>query len=270
MNEYLEANKEHWNEIVPIHVKAVDYYDAEGFKSHKMSLHSIELQELGDVSGKSLLHLQCHFGQDTLSWATLGAKVTGVDFSENAIDQARSLSRELGIEAEFIQSDIYQLPNILDEKYDIVFTSYGVLRLLPDLPRWAQVASHFVRPDGIFYIAEFHPYSWIVSRALDETGWQVRISYFDTGGPRRVESVGTYADRSANVTTHYYHWNHSLSNIVNELISSGLKIEYLHEHPESIHRAFPFLEEHSDGFWRPKEGHASFPLTFSIRAIKQA
>ena len=270
MNEYLEAGKEHWNEIVPIHAKALDYYDAERFKSHKMSLHSVELEELGDVSGKTLLHLQCHFGQDTLSWATLGAIATGVDFSDNAIDQARSLSQDLGIEAEFVLSDVYDLPNVLDREYDIVFTSYGVLRLLPDLRRWAQVISHYLRPGGTFYIAEFHPLSWLFSRANDAPDWRVDASYFYTLEPRKVESVGTYADRSANVTTTYYHWNHSLSDILNALISAGLRIEFLHEFPQTILHLFPFLEENSDGWWRPKEGHALVPLIFSIRAVKQA
>ena len=142
MSQDINANVELWDELVPIHEKAVEYYDAEGFKSRKMSLHSLELEELGDVSGKSLLHLGCHFGQDTLSWARLGARVTGVDFSEKAIARARSLSRGLEIEADFLFSNIYDLPDVFEGQYDIVYMSYGVINGLPDLPRWAQVISH--------------------------------------------------------------------------------------------------------------------------------
>ena len=187
MNEYLEANRQHWDELVPIHAKAVVYYDAESFKSRKMSLRSVELEELGDVSGKTLLHLQCHFGQDTLSWATLGAKVTGVDFSEKAIAQARYLSRELQIDAEFVLSDIYGLA---DGEFDIVFTSYGVLAYHQDLRKWAQVISHFLRPEGVFYVAEFHPFAFVSSNADDAVDWQVSSSYFHAPEPRKREPRG--------------------------------------------------------------------------------
>ena len=268
MNEYLEANKASWNELVPINAKAVAYYDAEAFKSHKMSLRSVELAELGDVSGKSLLHLGCHFGQDTLSWATLGAKVTGVDFADKAIAQARSLSRELEIEAEFVLSDIYGLPDVLDGQYDIVFTSYGVLRNLPDLQKWAQVISHFLRPGGTFYIAEWHPFSYVMYRGDDAVDWQVRYSYFHTREPMKVEHRVSYADRSAKVVQPSYHWSHGLGDMINALTSVGLRIEFLNEYPQTIWPQFPFLEEGSDGWWRPKEGHDLIPLIFSLRAIK--
>ena len=268
MNEYLEANRAGWDELVPIHEKAVAYYDAEGFKFTKMSLHSIELEELGDVSGKSLLHLGCHFGQDTLSWATLGAKATGVDFSDKAIGRARYLSRELEIEADFVLSDIYGLPEILDEEYDIVFMSYGVLPSLPDVRQWARVISHFLRPEGIFYMAEFHPFSYIHYRGDDAVDWRVGSSYFHTVEPRKIEPSRDYADASAKTSSPTYRWTHSLGDILNSLVSAGLRIEFLNEFPYTIWRQFPFLEEDSDGWWRPKAGKDLIPLLYSIKAIK--
>ena len=126
MDEYLKKNRELWNEITPIHARSA-FYDVEGFKKGRSTLDSIELEELGDVSGKSLLHLQCHFGLDTLSWARRGAKVTGVDFSDEAITQARSLSEETSIKANFICSNIYDLPDVIEDQFDIIFTSYGIL-----------------------------------------------------------------------------------------------------------------------------------------------
>ena len=269
MNEYIDALKEHWNELVPIHENAVDYYDALGFKSHKMSLREVEREELGDVSGKSLLHLQCHFGQDTLSWATLGAQVTGVDFSDKAIDRARSLSQEIGVEAEFVLSDVYGLPDVLHRDYDIVFTSYGVLIYLPDLQRWAQVISHFLKPGGIFYIAEFHPFAWVFSLADDAARWQVSHPYFRAAEPIKTESRGTYADPGANVSTPSYRWMHSLGDIVNSLTSAGLRIEFLNEFSQTNWHMFPFLEEDDDGWWRPKEGYDQIPLMFSLKAVKE-
>src|SRR5215218_6632110 len=138
MDDYRKSNLELWNNWAEINA-ASSSYDVEGFKQGNVGLNSLELAEIGDVSGKTLLHLQCHFGKDTLSWARLGAKVTGVDFSEQAIGLARSLSEELGIRARFVCSDVYDLPEVLNGEFDIVFTSCGVLGWLPDLERWAQV-----------------------------------------------------------------------------------------------------------------------------------
>ncbi|MHA2122091.1 MAG: class I SAM-dependent methyltransferase [Promethearchaeota archaeon] len=147
-DKHMDVNLKRWNELVDINAKS-KLYDLEGFKSGKTSLHSLELQELGEVKGKTLLHLQCHFGMDTLSWARLGAQVTGVDFSENAISLARELSSELDIPARFIQSNLYNIPVAIKEKFDIVYTSYGVLCWLPDLLKWAQVISSCLKPSWL-------------------------------------------------------------------------------------------------------------------------
>ena len=156
MDERVEANRKHWDEAVPIHVASTTY-DVANFGKGRGRLRPGELGEVGDVRGKSLLHLQCHFGLDTLSWAMEGARVTGADFSEPAIEAARKLAEEHGIEARFVMSDIYDLPERLDGDFDIVFTSYGALNWLPDVERWAGVAWHFVKPGGTFYIVAFHP-----------------------------------------------------------------------------------------------------------------
>src|SRR5262245_50795020 len=159
----METNRLHWDEITPIHV-ASEFYDVEGFKRDPHRLKSVELEEVGDVNGKSLLHLQCHFGMDTMSWANRGATVTGIDFSVPALEAARSLAAELNIPATFLHSNIYDLPDVLRGQFDIVFTSYGAITWLPDLPRWARVAAHFVKTGGFFYVAEFHP----MLQTLDE------------------------------------------------------------------------------------------------------
>ena len=158
MDRRLETNRNNWNERTPVHA-ASDFYDLEGFKAGHITLTDIERREVGDVSGKTLLHLQCHFGQDTMSWSRLGAIATGVDFSDAAIELAQSLNDDLGLTARFIHSNIYDLPDALDERFDIVFTSYGVLNWLPDLDRWAKVIYKFLKPSGTFYIIEFHPFA---------------------------------------------------------------------------------------------------------------
>src|SRR5919206_2445351 len=162
MNKYVESNRSLWDGWTRLHAHS-EFYDLAGFKAGRSSLKDIELAEVGDVRGRSLLHLQCHFGQDTLSWARLGAEVTGVDFSTEAIRLARALNEELHIPARFIQSNIYALPDVLDERFDIVFTSYGVLAWLPDLDAWGEIVARYLKPGGFFYIVENHPLTGMVS-----------------------------------------------------------------------------------------------------------
>ena len=268
LQEYLESNRQNWNERTPIHA-ASGYYDVEGFKRGKSSLNSIELQELGDVSGRSMLHLQCHFGLDTLSWARLGAKVTGVDFSDEAIELARSLSREVGIEAEFVRSDLYDLPSALHGQYDIVFTSYGVLNWLPDVPRWAKVARHFVTPGGIFQMVEFHPFGDIFDDENESPEPRVQYPYSSLPlDPFRFEAGPTYTDGDLMPSQPTYEWSHSLDDIINSLISAGLRIEFLHEFMFMGYKASPTMEQGEDGWWRLTEGRDSIPLMFSLMATK--
>jgi 2-polyprenyl-3-methyl-5-hydroxy-6-metoxy-1,4-benzoquinol methylase len=156
VDDYIKSNQKLWDRWTELHEQS-ELYDVAGFKAGKLRLHSIEKEELGDVAGKSLLHLQCHFGLDTLSWAALGATVTGVDFSEKSIALARSLSAEIGIPATFVHSNVYDLPDNLSGQFDIVFTSYGVLWWLPDIPGWAKVIAHFLKPGGTFLVVDSHP-----------------------------------------------------------------------------------------------------------------
>ena len=147
MNNYKEINRQAWNIKTAIHIDS-DFYDNDSFLKGRNTLNSIELDMLGDVHGKSILHLQCHFGQDSISLARMGAEVTAVDLSEKAIENARIFSKQLGFDVNFICSDIYDLPEILDQKFDIVFTSYGVIGWLPDLDSWAQLISNYLKPHG--------------------------------------------------------------------------------------------------------------------------
>lgn len=270
MDEYIKSNQRLWNDWTRLHEKSA-FYDVEGFKQGRFRLQSLEKAELGDVSGKSLLHLQCHFGLDTLSWANLGANVTGVDFSEEAIALARSLSEETGVPATFIQSDIYDLPNALSGEFDIVFTSYGVLWWLPDLHRWAQVVAHFLKPGGTFYIAEIHPFAQVFEgdEANDIDGLKLHYPYFGGPEPLKLDVKGSYAtDPNTEYRGVEYGWNHTMAEILNSLISAGLLIEFLHEWPFCGWQAFPIMEQREDGWWYLKEGSGLIPLLFSLKANK--
>jgi SAM-dependent methyltransferase len=269
MDEYFKANLEHWNEVTSIHENS-EFYDVEGFKSGKCTLMPLEREELGDVSGKTLLHLQCHFGLDTMSWARLGAKVTGVDFSDKAIGLAKSLSRELGIHADFLCCNIYDLPKVLKGEFDIVFTSYGILCWLPDLGEWAKIIAQFLKPGGTFYIVEGHPFNTVFENEKNTKDLKVRYSYFHSPKPTRWKPDGPYADKDAEVSSPSYEWAHPLGDIINSLISAGLNIEFLHEFPYWCEDHFPFMEIGQDGWWRLKGGKDTIPLMFSVKATKES
>jgi 2-polyprenyl-3-methyl-5-hydroxy-6-metoxy-1,4-benzoquinol methylase len=270
LDDLTRANLALWNELTEVHRKSA-YYDLEGFKVGRQSLGPIELAEIGpDVAGKTLLHLQCHFGMDTLSLARLDARVTGVDFSDKAIALARSLSDELSIPARFIESSVYDLPAALDEQFDIVFTSWGVVIWLPDLRRWGEIVAHYLKPGGTFYIAEIHPFLFAMDDDESVRDARFRYRYFEGAEPMAFESDGSYADRSAHIEQSVsYEWRHSLSEIVSCLAAAGLRIEYLHEFPYTVPGlAWGFLEEGDDGWARVRGHHDDFPLSFSLKAVK--
>jgi len=266
MDDYLQANQKLWDRWTIEHEKS-PFYDLAGFRAGKDRLHSIEVSELGDVSGKSLLHLQCHFGMDTLAWARRGAIVTGVDFSEKSIELARSLGQELNIPAQFYCSELYQLPDNLSGEFDIVFTSYGVLHWLRDIQQWADIIAHFLKPNGIFYIVEDHP-TFRTFATEDETKIRLSNPYFFSETPEQVEMTGSYATDNKGEAASFYIWNHSLGEVINAIIDVGLTIEYLHEFPYAARAKFPFMEKGSDGWWRLPSEYVQIPFLFSLKARK--
>jgi len=263
MNKYFQTNHSLWNRWTKLHEKS-RFYDVEGFKAGRNSLMPIEVEEIGDVKCKSLLHLQCHFGMDTLSWARMGAVVTGVDFSDEAIKLARSLSDELNIPARFIQSNIYDIQDVLDDKFDIVFTSYGVLAWLPDLKRWAELIVNCLKPGGMFYIVEFHP----VGCMFNENGKEFAYPYFHSSEPEKYESEGSYAGPIADFSHEQYEWTHGIGEIITALTSVGLKLEFLHEFPYNNVKYEPYTQEIAPGRYVIEGLKHPIPLMYSIRAKK--
>lgn len=230
--DYTEINRKSWNKKTDFHLKS-EFYDMDGFLQGKSSLNDIELELLGDIKGKSLLHLQCHFGQDTISLATLGADCVGVDLSDNAIRNATRIATELDATARFICSDLYDLPKHLDERFDIVFASYGTIGWLPDLDRWAEIVSTFLKPGGRFVFVEFHPVVWMFDDNFETIGY----NYFNTG-PIVETYEGTYADKSADLKQEYVMWNHSLGEVIGGLLKSGLQLKHFEEFDYSPYNCF--------------------------------
>ncbi|MGH3090418.1 MAG: class I SAM-dependent methyltransferase [Rubrobacteraceae bacterium] len=264
-NEWFETNRANWDERVPIHTSG-DFYDVESFKAGSERLRPFELEEVGDVSNKTLLHLQCHFGIDTLSWARHGAKVTGLDFSAPAVEAAKDLASEMSLEAEFVEANVYDAKEALDGRtFDIVYTGLGALIWLPDIERWAEVVSSLVKPGGFLYLSEFHPFTHV----FGDDGLAVEHDYF-RDEPMVWDEPGTYADFTARtVNNRTYEWNHGLGEVVSAVISSGLSLELLHEHDYTLFPRWPFLEKSGFDTYRLPEGTPNLPLMYSLRARKR-
>ncbi|MDH7445023.1 class I SAM-dependent methyltransferase [Aquimarina sp. 2201CG14-23] len=260
--KYFDTNAATWNEKVQIHASS-KFYDLETFKKGITSLKQYELEALGDVSGKSLLHLQCHFGQDTLSWSRMGARCTGVDLSEKGIELAKELNAELKLNAEFVCCNVLDTSDHVKDQFDIVFTSYGVIGWLPDLKPWARMIAERLKPGGTFYMIEFHPIAWMFDYLEDKPilkyGYHQKEVIYE-------EYQGTYANTNANMISKEYGWNHGLGEVISSLSEAGLTIEYLKEYDASPYDIFPGLIKNKNGMFESSD--KLFPLLFAIKVIK--
>ena len=259
-SEHFEINRKTWNEKVAVHTQS-DFYDLARFKKGQSSLNHYELQALGDVNGKSLLHLQCHFGQDTLSWARMGAHCTGVDLSDDGIAFAKALAQEIDTPASFVCCNVLDTSKHISEHFDIVFTSYGTIGWLPDLKPWALMIAERLRSGGAFYMVEFHPLVWM----FDYTSGEPVLKYgYDQKEAIYEEYKGTYADMSSSMISKEYGWNHGLGEVVSALTEAGLHIEFLREHEESPYDVLPDLQQNENGLYVTKD--RLYPLLFELKA----
>jgi len=270
-DEAIQANQRLWDIWTGIHTEG-DFYDLAAFREGGSRIRPYELELIGDVAGRTLLHLQCHFGIDTLSFARLGAQVTGADLSPAAVAFATELAADLGFpDARFVQSNLYDLPANLDGTFDIVYTSRGVLGWLPDIRGWAQVVADFLAPGGVFFITEAHP----IAQAFENEGvtpgeLQLTYPYWEHPEPLSFAVTGSYADPTADVGEGVveHGWDHGLGEIVTALIDAGLRIEALVEHPFLAWSADFLVERTPDEFVLPDDVKGELPLMFSLRATK--
>jgi 2-polyprenyl-3-methyl-5-hydroxy-6-metoxy-1,4-benzoquinol methylase len=261
--DYLDKNKASWNKRTGFHLDS-EFYDQAGFLQGNTSLNSIELGKLGDIRGKTILHLQCHFGQDSLSMARMGAKVTGIDLSDKAIDQAKRMNEELKLDAEFICCNVYDLPAILNKQFDLVYTSYGAIVWLPDLMPWAKLIAGFLKPGGKLVLVEFHPALWMFDAHFKE----VKNSYFNSGASIETET-GTYADRSADIEHECITWNHSLAEVMGSLLNSGMKIVDFEEYDYSPYNCILETEQIAPRKYRIKHLGNKLPMCYSLVASSE-
>lgn len=252
MDEYREANLANWNDRVPVHA-ASGTYDLDRFVAGRDDISTIvefDRQYVGDVSGKRLLHLQCHIGTDTVSWGRLGATVTGYDFSEPALVEARRLAERIGLEdARFVEGELYDAPERLaGQEFDIVYTGVGALCWLPDVRRWAQVVAALLAPGGVLLIREGHPLLWALDHDRGDDQLVIATPYFETAEPQRWDDEHTYTDNGEAAIEHgvTYEWNHGIGEILTAVLGAGLEIERFEEHRELEWPAWHLFEENPE------------------------
>ncbi len=269
MTDFTEQNRLSWNELARIHVRdETGFYEVDAFRRGGDALTRIENDEIGDVTGLNILHLQCHFGLDTLSLARRGAAVTGLDFSSDAIDAARVLSEETGVAARFVEGNVFDAPALVEGQFDLVYVTWGAICWLSDIAAWCDVVGHFVKRGGVVYLADTHPMASVLEevdgRLVVEYDWRTRAD-----APLHFDEVTTYTgDPTVREHQRSNEWNHPLSTIFQGLMRNGFAIEMFNEHEALPWEHVPMMELGEDGFYRLPEGIAKIPLAFSLKARK--
>jgi 2-polyprenyl-3-methyl-5-hydroxy-6-metoxy-1,4-benzoquinol methylase len=262
LEEYLAKNKSVWEKKVNFDVLS-EYYNVKGFLSGDNALDQLELEGLGQIDEKNILHLQCYFGLEVLTLARMGANATGLDFCSNAILKANELKEKTGLNVKFICADVYDASDVLTEKYDTIFSSYGSICWLPDLSKWAENIYNLLKPGGSFFIIDFHPLLISFNLLRNKS---VRFSYFNNENPLTLKRSGTYADVKAKIKTTEYNWNHSLSEIISNFTNRGMQIQEFKEYPFIPLNAFPNLKRELDGYNHVEND--LFPVLFSLKVSK--
>lgn len=256
---FIEINRACWNRRTGIHVASA-FYDMPGFKAGQCSLKPFERGLLGDVTGRPILHLQCHFGQDTLSLARMGGEVTGVDFSESAIEVARQTAVELGLPADFVLSNVLELD--LGRSFDTVFASYGVLGWIPDVAEWMRVAARHLSPGGELILVEFHPLIWL----FDEKS---PVDYFHAAEPDVETQMGSYTDGGEDVEITSCYWDHTLSDVLSAIRAVGLEVTLFEEYDHSPYPLAGMVERAPGQFVLADRTAQRLPHCYAIRAVKR-
>ena len=263
-----QHNRLSWDERAPIHARSA-FYDVDGFVAGKPAVQPFEVDELGPLGDLRLVHLQCHFGLDTLDLVRLhpGLTAVGLDYSEPAVTEARALADRLGLSSRcsFVVGDVRSASTILPaSSFDVVYTGKGAICWLNDLPAWAAQCFALLRPGGFLYVSEFHP----VGNALSFSSPGIGDDYFRTD-PWVDEAPGSYADLTAS-TRHNLTvcWNHPLPDIFSSLLAAGFELRFFHEYDYTLYQVTDWLVRGDDGRWRWPSADARLPLMFSLKAYK--
>ena len=257
MHPIVARNRTYWDHLVSLHVSS-EYYDVKGLIAGSKDIDPVVLDALGNVNGKRVLHLQCHFGADTLALARRGAIVTGLDFSPKAIEVAHNLAQKMGLPARFVEDDVMSAE--LGNSFDIVFSSWGAIGWLPELTSWAATIARHLEPGGRFVLVDGHPILWMMGETLPA---QVKYAYA-VGEPIVEEAKkGTYAAPNAPVPHASYGWNHSLAEVMGALCAQGLRLVHFAEGDRIPWEAWPGMTK-AGQYWRLPDAVVPFPLSMTI------
>jgi SAM-dependent methyltransferase len=273
MADYREINGAYWDERVAAHAASPDYgltqfAEDPSFLSHVVRF---DVPRLGDISGCDTVHLQCHIGTDTVSLARLGAHVTGLDLSAPALDEARRLARSAGVEATFVQAEVYDALTVLDAgAFDLVYTGVGALCWLPDVRRWAEVVATLLRPGGRLHIREGHPVLWSLADARPDGMLVLDLPYFEQAEPVVWDEGGTYVQTETVFAQNLTHeWNHGLGEIITALLDQGMQLTRFEEHDSVPWEAFPGrMKDVGGGEWRLADRPERLPHSYTLQAVK--
>ncbi len=256
MNEMTQANRRGWDGLAATHYRN---YHIDRLLAGEPLLNDLIRGEVGDVRGKSLVHLLCHIGTDTLSWALLGAQVTGIDISPESLKYARALAERLGLRAEFIEADILAVMDQVHSKHDIVFSSTGVLCWLPDIRRYAQTVRHLLRDGGFFYLLDGHPFRNVLYDAADSfSPHTIQGDYFRKD-VSQYANMGDYTDPTLKIPSKSYEWHWTLGEVVTAFCEAGLRIDFLHEFPQYHYSGYTPYDVEDNRV-------ELYPCTFSLKA----
>lgn len=259
--EQLEANRRSWNHRVGIHQES-SFYQLDEFIKGKTSLNEIDLQILGNIKGKQILHPMCHFGMDSLSMVRMGAEVSGFDLSDKAVEKANELGKKLKLNASFVACDYYDFPKHIHQKFDLIYLSYGVIGWLPDLTKWAKLAYDALKLNGELILIEFHPFVWM----YDDDFKNIQYNYFNDGVIHTQEA--SYTEKDSTDKQAFYSWNHSLSEVLTSLINAGFSISKFEEYDYSPYDCFKNTYEFENGKFRIKTFQDRAPLVYALVASK--
>jgi SAM-dependent methyltransferase len=267
----MEANRLTWDDRTAIYLRnRTGFYAIDRVKAGDNSFSGFVDAELGDVAGKRLVHLQCHFGLDSVRLARRDAIATGLDFSTAAIAAGRALAAELSVPLHFVEGNVYDAPALLEAQYDIPFVTWGSIIWLPDIRRWAKVVTELLVPGGWLYLAEGHPSTLsldeVYLRLVALRPWRTPVT-----APLVYDDATTYTGDPTPLThTRSYEWSHPLSDIIGGLLEAVLHLDFMHEHETLPWRHFPMMEPAETGLYRLPDGHPPLPLSFSLRASKSS
>ncbi|WP_407555598.1 class I SAM-dependent methyltransferase [Streptomyces sp. Pv4-95] len=267
----LRANQANWDARTPVHV-ASEFYGLDGSRTADDWFAPFEWTDLGDLSGRDVLHLQCHLGTETAAFAERGARAVGLDFSAAAVAEARRLADEAGRDVEFVRCDVHRAADALgDRRFDVIYTGKGALCYLPDLAAWAGVVSSLLRPGGALYLVEFHP----LLDALGPTPGPeredllLRHDYSGGRGPLRSDTPCTYTDGPpVRGATTSYEWRHGIGEVISAVVGAGLTVQVVRETELLPWKRFSSMVPSDNGWWRLPPSEPIIPMLYAVRAVK--